>query len=472
MTTASGCPHAAAACGDFQEADWLFALVPSCSSKVLDAASVVRVVFCFEGCVTAVGCADTGGDCWKGAVAMARFFQEEAATAIQGRRVLELASGTGVLGLSLGAMGAKSVTMTDKACMVPLLESNIRDNWDLVAADNESGRSVVQCGSLDWLEATADPVVLEAAPFDCIVMSDVIYEEEIVVPLVDTLRRLCHFDLVKQKEQKPNLSVDLRPPRLYLCASHRAERIEDMFFTTASPWFLCRELTPTLNPVLKRILNKDAIAIWVLEARADLLLHLVDGIGELVVRGDGLKDEMVQADSDAMDGGEAEPSVFRSETFRKVSIVAKMMRPSADGVEKCSMDVQEDVRNVHRRVRCGQGEEGANEHPRSRPSTGGGLAEQAYLPPLPDTGGARKQSSSTTREIEHSELRFGGRNRPAPEPAGIASGIAFLQGHDDGSDAPTQCLSMAGQSSSDTQFGSDSRAVLRSQPAIDLEDLD
>ena len=405
--------------------------------------------------MTAVESADTGGDCWKGAVAMARFFREEAANAIQGRRVLELASGTGVLGLSLGAMAAKSVTMTDKACMVPLLESNIKDNLDRIAAGGDSGRPVVQCGSLDWLEATADPVVLEAFPFDCIVMSDVIYEEEIVVPLVNTLRRLCHFDLVKQKEQQPNLSVDLRPPSLYLCASHRAERIEDMFFTAASPWFLCRELTPTLNPVLKRTLNKDAIAIWALEARAELLSHFIDGICELMVRGHGLQDDMVLADSDATDGGEAGPSVFRSEAITKVSVVAKMKQLSADGVEKCWTEVAEDVCTVHRRVRCEKSEDDLVGHPQSLRSTGGPLPDQAYPPPFPHADGARKQSSSWTVEIEHSETRFGGCNRPAPEPADIDLSIASLQGND-----------------GDTHFSACSRAVFRSQPAIDLEELD
>jgi len=134
---------------------------------------------------------DTGGDCWKGAVAMARFFEEEAHHVIQGQKILELASGTGILGLQLGVMGAKQVLMTDKASMKQLLEGNIAENQSLLNATC----TFMYAASLDWLEATADPDVLAAAPFDTIVMSDVIYEEELIMPLVHTLRRLCHLNL-------------------------------------------------------------------------------------------------------------------------------------------------------------------------------------------------------------------------------------------------------------------------------------
>ena len=57
---------------------------------------------------------------------MARFFEEEAKHAIVGKRILELASGTGILGLHLGLMGAKHVVMTDKESMKELLQGNIQ----------------------------------------------------------------------------------------------------------------------------------------------------------------------------------------------------------------------------------------------------------------------------------------------------------------------------------------------------------
>lgn len=239
---------------------------------------------------------------------MARFFQEEAPNVIQGQRILELASGTGILGLQLGVMGAQQVLMTDKASMTQLLEGNIVQNEALFARGESATAPVMHAASLDWLEATADPAVLAAAPFDVIIMSDVIYEEEIVLPLIHTLRRLCHLNLEKRAQalqdslregrqrdgardarceldpalpSGDSISSPLRPPPIYMCASHRAERVEDIFFSELDQWFICEELTNTPNPVLRRLLNKDAIAIWVLTARETQLGHLVDDIGAL-----------------------------------------------------------------------------------------------------------------------------------------------------------------------------------------------
>ena len=77
---------------------------------------------------------------------MARFFEEEAKDAIVGKRILELASGTGILGLHLGLMGAEHVVMTDKASMKQLLERNIAENEALFSSTEKRAR--MQAASL------------------------------------------------------------------------------------------------------------------------------------------------------------------------------------------------------------------------------------------------------------------------------------------------------------------------------------
>ena len=151
----------------------------------------------------------------------------------------------------------------------------------------------------DWSSAKADACVLEAAPFDSIVMSDVIYEEEIVEMLVHTLRRLCHLHLQThtrdQASDESDVCVGHEPsdqrhlrhmpsqaqPQVYLCASHRTERVEDLFFTALAPWFTVTELTSTVNGELRRLLNRDAIAIWKLHVRPQCLHRLAESIPEL-----------------------------------------------------------------------------------------------------------------------------------------------------------------------------------------------
>ncbi len=80
-------------------------------------------------------------------------------------------------------------------------------------------------------------------------------------PLVNTLRRLILLALqdfsASPEDDKCALATNgsgdaadgaagarmQQAPPIYICASHRTERIEDLFFTAARPWFACSEVT-------------------------------------------------------------------------------------------------------------------------------------------------------------------------------------------------------------------------------------
>ena len=82
-------------------------------------------------------------------------------------------------------------------------------------------------------------------------------------------------------EPSDQRNLSHQQPAVYLCASHRTERVEHLFFTALAPWFTVTELTSTVNGELRRLLNRDAIAIWKLHVRPQCLHRLAESIPEL-----------------------------------------------------------------------------------------------------------------------------------------------------------------------------------------------
>ncbi len=110
---------------------------------------------------------------WPSAIALAKVV---ARRELGGRRVLELGCGVGLVGIAAAAGGAW-VTLTDWAPeAIAVTEANARRN------DLEVDTLVV-----DWREPEA---LVAAAPWDLVVLADVLYEERNVEALLPLLPRL------------------------------------------------------------------------------------------------------------------------------------------------------------------------------------------------------------------------------------------------------------------------------------------
>jgi len=114
---------------------------------------------------------------WDGGMALSRFCTwQHRACSMEGRVALELGAGTGVVGLTLGRLGAK-VTLTDKEpMMLSLMEHNISSN---------ALRPNMRAHRLDWGDAST---YLLQDEFDLIVGSDVLFpgfEEKLLANAID-----------------------------------------------------------------------------------------------------------------------------------------------------------------------------------------------------------------------------------------------------------------------------------------------
>ncbi|CAN4080068.1 unnamed protein product [Withania somnifera] len=97
-------------------------------------------------------------------------------------RILELGSGTGVVGIAAAAILGAKVTVTDLPHVLPNIQFNVDANSQVL--EQQSG--VVDVAALSWGESQHMEAV--GTDYDLILGSDVVYHDHLYDPLIKTLR--------------------------------------------------------------------------------------------------------------------------------------------------------------------------------------------------------------------------------------------------------------------------------------------
>ncbi|DAZ99866.1 TPA: hypothetical protein N0F65_008609 [Lagenidium giganteum] len=123
----------------------------------------------------------TGLTTWDGSVILAKYLEHTRAKDFEDKRVVELGAGTGLVGLSVALLGAREVLLTDLAYTMDNLATNIAETLRHV-----DPKPNVHAQVLDWFQPPSQGL----GKIDWILASDVVWVEELIVPLVDTMHTL------------------------------------------------------------------------------------------------------------------------------------------------------------------------------------------------------------------------------------------------------------------------------------------
>ena len=129
----------------------------------------------------------TGVTLWQASPRLADYLQNHPEVC-RGKSVLELGAGLGLCGITAHYSGAKTVIMTDGDTQtLHRMRENVRHNCVEVGDASVTVSNSISCRQLIWGSPHVEKFLEYHGEFDTIIGADVIYTQDSVQPLLDTV---------------------------------------------------------------------------------------------------------------------------------------------------------------------------------------------------------------------------------------------------------------------------------------------